>query len=206
MEYNILARKKEAIVGTLISVLLIMMISIYVIFITHSSTCEYTSAYMGNGLNASVLAGQVIDLNYLAFTNVVTVSEDTTGSTLDSYKYFKDALITNLQLEDTMVSNDANVVNLDNSEGGKVTIEAYDIYNVDASNNVTLIRCDPSTGAVVSKSVIGTTDTVVVNMVHGQPSTIKASGIYARISFNMKGLFDTNKKITKEIFIDITKL
>lgn len=206
MVFRILKRKKEAIVGTLLSILLIMMVSMYVVFITHSCTCEYTSSYIGSGLNASVLAGQVIDLNYLAFTNVVTVSEETTGATLDSYKYFKDALITNLKLDDTMISHDANVVNADNSEGGRVTIEAYDIYNVDASNNVTLIKCDPSTGAVVSKSVIGTTDTVVVNMAYGQPSTIKASGIYARISFNMKGLFNTNSKITKEIFIDITKL
>lgn len=210
MEYikKIATKKKDAYTGMFMSIVMITTVMLFVVFTLKESSMEYTSIYVGDSLNAAVMAGLEVDLTELAYQDNLIVTEKEAAGRSVSYDNFLKALKVNLNLDDAMMSSDYGIIAVDASgnktEGkGEIVVEEYSIYNV-KNGEVYKTSVNPVTGSMGAARDIGAVGTVTVDDTNH--TTINSSAIYAKISFNVDGLFAGHIRVAKESCMDVSNV
>lgn len=142
--------------------------------------------YLEDAQSAANLAAAVIDTETYGETEKLIISD-----TSKAYEIFKNALKTNLKLDDRMVSQ--NTFFMENS----VKILEFHIYNVEDHliNHVVYDEYGGKTTEVLKDSEVTTPD----------GSLVESTTIYSKIEFDVKGFLTQRNRLTLENSVDIVK-
>lgn len=181
-------KKEDGKIIYFISSVLISFFSIMIIFNYKINEIEQCNNYIENNLMASVLAAATVDLNVLG-------SEDRVVNTdFDkSYNDFIYSLKDNLSLDSNFNVTKKSLIE------NEINIDSFMIYNVNGSD---IEICSKENGGSVTKVTIinglGTTKTP-------DGCEVVTTTMYAKISFDIRGLQGKMYNVSKEKSVKVTK-
>lgn len=145
-----------------------------------------SSLYMEDALAVSNLASALIDVEEYGISNNITLNDP-----VEHYEIYKQALKENLGLNDDFEGSESALIS------GQVTIDKYIIYNVsDAGVEIYTV----SSEGEVSREFCPLDEVVTPD-----GTRVESTGIYSRISFPVKGFFNTTVTARKGKLVDIVR-
>lgn len=175
--------KIELITGMFFISFLLLIISVHMQIMLFS----ITSYFMEDALAASNLASAIVDIQEYGSTNMLCI-----GSPENAYVLYKEALKTNLQLNENWESVQKDLIS------GRVEVIQYIIYNV-RGQDVT-IYCFGKEGEnfIEETGGLGSVKTP-------DGTLVEATTVYSRIGFPVESILGISVYAEKEKSVDIVK-
>ena len=174
----------DGLIGFISGLFLVLFLAIVLCATLQVQSFQASALYLEDALAASNLASAVIDLEEYGISHVVKIKDP-----LSAYRLYCEAVKGNLGLNDQWEGSNQALIS------GKVTVEAYIIYNV-KGNGVTVHAVD-NTGQLYSWQ--GRKGAVTAP--NGQ--VVEYTSVYSEISFPVKGSFGMEVRAHKGKLVDI---